>query len=94
MIGGPPPVVGFGTPSNPTAWTCSPVTSTWPGAKQARTTSMVSSIRSMRTPARSKSIPIASYSFANHPQPSPTSSRPSESTSSDASSLAKITGLR
>ena len=55
---------------------------------------MVSTIRSMRTPARSNGMPMASYSPCSQPAPSPTSSRPSEKKSIVASSLARITGLR
>ena len=54
----------------------------------------VSSRRAMRTGAGSKRMPASSYSCRSQPAPRPTWRRPSESTSSVASSLASTAGCR
>ena len=54
----------------------------------------VSSRRAILTDAGAKAMLASSYSWRSHPAPRPTCSRPSESTSSVASSLARTAGSR
>ena len=63
-------------------------------AKSPLSTMTTSSRRSMRTEALAKAMPACSYSSRIQPAPIPTCSRPPDSTSRVASSLASTAGWR
>ena len=71
--------------------TNSPRIDGWSSCHRVRSASTHSSARRPRV---WKSTPIAAYSPGTYPTPMPTSRRPPESTSIEAISLAKVTGLR
>jgi hypothetical protein len=62
-----------------------------PGAHILRSTS---SVRSSAAPRSSNRSPFASYSSRCHPTPTPSSSRPLDTTSSVAAALASVAGRR
>ena len=92
MILGPPSWTAAGTAAMSVTLTCSPRWSNSSPAKNDRSSSTYSIIRSIRTPARSMSSPMAWYSLVIHPAPTPASRRPSDSRSMVASDLASTTG--
>ena len=99
IFSAPPPIIsgmcgctGKGRPSKPDTCTCRPSTEIGCPPQWARSTSMVSASRSIRTLGRSWVMPMPSYSAFTQPAPIAASSRPPDRKSTVASSLASTTG--